>query len=166
MRKFLLNLIDFFHPPFARFIPKATFRYLATGGSTAAMGVIVYFIAYNFVLQQQGIRLPFIYISGPIAALILELCITFPLGFLLNKYLVFTQSNLRGRIQLMRYDRMYQYPSELYPHQNHGRTIAFLPHHCKIQHHGSGYHFQLFLTEKFQLWGKSRKNKGLINTAG
>lgn len=103
MRKFLLNLIDFFHPPFARFIPLATFRYLATGGSTAAMGVIVYFIAYNFVLQQQGIRLPFIYISGPIAALILELCITFPLGFLLNKYLVFTQSNLKGRIQLIRY---------------------------------------------------------------
>ncbi len=103
MRLLILNCIDFFHQPFARWIPKATFRYLVTGGSTAATGVIVYFIAYNFILLKQGWNTPFIFISGPIAALILELCITFPLGFLLNKYLVFTQSNLRGRIQLLRY---------------------------------------------------------------
>lgn len=103
MRKFILNFIDFFHQPFSRWIPQATFRYLATGGSTAVLGVLIYFIAYNFVLHQQGILLPFIFISGPIAALILELCITFPLGFLLNKYLVFTESNLKGRTQLFRY---------------------------------------------------------------
>lgn len=103
MRKTALNVIDFFHQPFARWIPQATFRYLVTGGSTAAMGVLVYFLVYNFVLHQQGVTLPFIFISGPIAALIIELGITFPMGFLLNKYLVFTESNLRGRIQLFRY---------------------------------------------------------------
>lgn len=103
MRNFLLSFIDFFHLPFSRFVPKATFRYLFTGGSTALTGVIAYFIAYNFILRKEGWHTPFIYISGPIAALMLELCITFPLGFLLNKYLVFTQSNLRGRIQLVRY---------------------------------------------------------------
>lgn len=103
MRKFALTFIDFFHQPFAKWIPQATFRYLVTGGSTAAMGVLVYFLVYNFVLQKQGILLPFIFISGPIAALLIELCITFPMGFILNKYLVFTESNLRGRIQLFRY---------------------------------------------------------------
>lgn len=103
MRNLLLRLIDFFHRPFARLIPQSTFRYLVSGGTTAAMGVIIYFIAYNFVLKQQGIQTPFIFVSGPIAALLLELCITFPMGFLLNKYLVFTQSTLRGRIQLFRY---------------------------------------------------------------
>lgn len=103
MRAFLLQIIDFFHTPVAKWIPKATFRYAFTGGSTAATGILVYFITYNFILHQQGISLPFIFISGPITALIIELSITFPLGFLLNKYLVFTQSNLRGRVQLIRY---------------------------------------------------------------
>lgn len=103
MRAFLLQLIDFFHKPVAKWIPVATFRYALTGGGTAAMGILVYFITYNFILNQQGIALPFITISGPITALLIELSITFPLGFLLNKYLVFTQSTLRGRVQLMRY---------------------------------------------------------------
>ena len=103
MQRVILNFIDFFHVPFSRWIPKATFRYLVTGGSTAALGVIIYFIVYNFILHQQGFQLPFIFISGPIAALLIELCITFPTGFLLNKYLVFTDSDLKGRVQFFRY---------------------------------------------------------------
>jgi len=103
MRAFLLCIIDFFHKPVAKWIPVATFRYTVTGGGTAAMGILIYFITYNFVLKQQGINLPFIFISGHISALLIELSITFPIGFLLNKYLVFTQSDLRGRVQLIRY---------------------------------------------------------------
>jgi putative flippase GtrA len=103
MRAFLLRIIIFFHKPVAKWIPELTFRYAVTGGGTAAMGILVYFITYNFVLKQQGISLPFIFISGHISALLIELSITFPIGFLLNKYLVFTQSDLRGRVQLMRY---------------------------------------------------------------
>ena len=37
------------------------------------------------------------------AALFLSFCISFCAGFLLNKYVVFTGSYLRGRIQLFRY---------------------------------------------------------------
>jgi hypothetical protein len=103
MRKAALAFIDFFHYPFSRWIPQSTFRYLVTGSTTAGMGVVVYFIVYNFILRKQGFHLPFVFVSGPIAALLLELCITFPMGFLLNKYLVFTESTLRGRIQLFRY---------------------------------------------------------------
>lgn len=103
MRNFILTFIDFFHAPVSRWVPQATFRYLVTGGTTAFMGVLVYFLVYNFVLHQQGFQLPFLFISGPIAALLIELCITFPMGFLLNKYLVFTESDLKGRIQLFRY---------------------------------------------------------------
>ncbi|MCP6473824.1 hypothetical protein NL509_28680, partial [Klebsiella pneumoniae] len=71
--------------------------------TTALMGVLIYFLAYNYILRQENIHLPFVMITAPIAALIIELCITFPMGFLLNKYLVFTQSTLRGRQQLFRY---------------------------------------------------------------
>lgn len=42
-------------------------------------------------------------ITAPVAALIIESVITFIIGFSLNKYLVFTQSQLKGRVQLFRY---------------------------------------------------------------
>lgn len=103
MRKALLSLIDFFYPPFSRWISQHTFRYLATGGSTFAAGIVIYYIVYNFVLRQQDIRLGGLLITAPIAALAIESIITFFIGFLLNKYLVFTQSNLKGRVQLFRY---------------------------------------------------------------
>lgn len=103
MRKAILSLIDFFYPPFSRWISQHTFRYLATGGSTFAAGIVIYYIAYNFVLKQQDIRVGGLLITAPIAALAIESVITFLIGFLLNKYLVFTQSNLKGRVQLFRY---------------------------------------------------------------
>ncbi len=103
MRKALLKLIDFFYPPFSSWLSLHTFRYLATGGTTAASGIVVYFMAYNFILQQQDVMVGSILITAPIAALAIESFITFLIGFILNKYLVFTQSNLKGRIQLFRY---------------------------------------------------------------
>jgi putative flippase GtrA len=103
MRKALLKLIDFFYPPFSSWLSLHTFRYLATGAATAASGIVVYFIAYNFVLQQQDVQLANLLITAPIAALVIESFITFLIGFILNKYLVFTQSNLKGRVQLFRY---------------------------------------------------------------
>ncbi|RZM27197.1 MAG: GtrA family protein [Pedobacter sp.] len=104
MRKAILRFIDFFYPPFSRWITPHTFRYIVSGGTTACTGVVVYFIAYNFILQQQDVRIDGMpLITGPIAALAIESIVTFLIGFMLNKYLVFTQSNLKGRVQLFRY---------------------------------------------------------------
>lgn len=103
MRKRLLSLIDFFYPPFSRWISPHTFRYIASGGTTLAIGVVVYYIAYNFILKQEDVRIGSLLITAPIAALAIESIITFIIGFVLNKYLVFTKSNLKGRIQLFRY---------------------------------------------------------------
>ena len=103
MRKAILKIIDFFYPPFSRWLSLHTFRYIASGGATAATGIVVYFIAYNFILQQEPVKLGSLLITAPIAALAIESIITFVIGFMLNKYLVFTSSNLKGRIQLFRY---------------------------------------------------------------
>ncbi|MBG6236365.1 putative flippase GtrA [Pedobacter sp. CAN_A7] len=103
MRKAILKIIDFFYPPFSRWLSLHTFRYIASGGATAATGIVVYFIAYNFILQQEHVKVGSILITAPIAALAIESFITFVIGFMLNKYLVFTSSNLKGRIQLFRY---------------------------------------------------------------
>lgn len=107
MRKFALNVIDFFYPPFKNWFSIGTFRYLASGGFTAASSIVAYFVIYNFILGQKDIHLGSYLITAPIAALGLEAIFTFLVGFMLNKYLVFTQSNLKGRIQLFRYGTVF-----------------------------------------------------------
>jgi putative flippase GtrA len=103
MRKTLLSLIDFFYPPFSRWLSPHTFRYIVSGGTTLMIGIVGYYIAYNFILKQQDVRIASLLVTAPIAALAIESIITFIIGFGLNKYLVFTKSNLKGRIQLFRY---------------------------------------------------------------
>lgn len=103
MRKALVKFIDFFYPPFSGWFSLHTFRYIASGGTTAASGIIVYYLVYNLVLEQQNVQIASLLITAHIAALAIESMITFVIGFVLNKYIVFTQSNLKGRIQLFRY---------------------------------------------------------------
>ncbi|MET7000272.1 GtrA family protein [Chitinophaga defluvii] len=103
MRTFILQIIDFFYKPFARVMPLQTFRYLACGGGNTMLDIFLYFICYNFILQKQMVHLPFVEMTPHIAALFMSLAVTFPTGFLLSKYIVFSESNLRGRIQLIRY---------------------------------------------------------------
>ncbi|TCC98685.1 GtrA family protein [Pedobacter hiemivivus] len=107
MRKFLLKIIDFFYPPFSNWLPLHTFRYLVSGGTTAACGIVSYYIAYNWILHQENIHVDFPFlpklITAHSAALIISTFISFSIGFTLNKYLVFTKSNLKGRIQMFRY---------------------------------------------------------------
>jgi putative flippase GtrA len=103
MRKALLKIIDFFYPPFSRWLSLHTFRYLVSGGTTFLTGIVAYYVIYNLVLHQQNIRLSFVMITAPIAALAIESLITLSVGFFLNKYLIFTESNLKGRVQLFRY---------------------------------------------------------------
>lgn len=107
MRKRALKVIDFFYPPFKRWFTLHTFRYMASGGITVSSGIIGYFIIFNFILHQQDVRVGQYLITAPIAALFLESAVTFCVGFMLNKYLVFTQSTLVGRVQLFRYATVY-----------------------------------------------------------
>lgn len=103
MRKRALMVIDFFYPPFKKWFTLHTFRYMASGGITAATGIIGYFLIYNYILHQQDVTIGPYLVTAHIAALAIESVSTFIVGFTLNKYLVFTQSNLKGRIQLFRY---------------------------------------------------------------
>ena len=107
MRKLALTIIDFFYPLFRKHLSIDTFRYMASGGTTAATGIVVFYVVYNWVFKQQDVHLhlPFFpkLITAPTATLIIESIVTFIVGFTLNKYLVFTESNLKGRVQLFRY---------------------------------------------------------------
>lgn len=95
--------IDWFYIPPLRFIPIETFRYAATGGGNTVLDIVLYYIFYNFVFDKQNFDLQIITISPHIAAFLVVFPITFTTGFLLAKYITFTQSDLKGRTQLARY---------------------------------------------------------------
>jgi putative flippase GtrA len=99
----ILKILDFVYPPFKSIMPLKTFRYAACGGGTTALNIFIFFISYNFILKKQILHLPFIAISAHIAAFIIAFCITQPIGFYLNRYVVFKGSQLRRRVQLFRY---------------------------------------------------------------
>ncbi|MEO6838738.1 MAG: GtrA family protein [Ginsengibacter sp.] len=103
MRKRIIAFIDFFYPPFKKMLPLQTFRYAVCGGSNMLLDIFLFYISFNYIFQKQILHLGFISLKSYNAALCLSFCVTFPLGFLLSKYIVFNSSYLRGHVQLFRY---------------------------------------------------------------
>lgn len=103
MKQKLTSLLDTFYPPFRGLMPLQTFRYAACGGINTMLGLAVYFISYTFLLSGKNFDFGFFAFKPHVAALFFSTCISFVVGFSLNKYVVFTSSNLKGRIQLFRY---------------------------------------------------------------
>lgn len=67
------------------------------------LDILVYYVSYNFILHKQIVDLGFIAFKPHIAALWVAFAVSFPIGFLLSKYIVFDNSQLKGGIQLFRY---------------------------------------------------------------
>lgn len=99
----ILHIINWLYKPFKKFIPAETFRYAVCGGANTSFDIFLYFINYNFILQKRMVETKFFTISPHIAAFFMAFTITFPTGFFLSKYITFSQSELKGRIQLFRY---------------------------------------------------------------
>lgn len=112
MKHRIINFIDFFYPPFRKFIPIQTFRYLACGGSNTLLDILIYIVSYNLILKKKVVHFGTIHIGNwiqdvavkpHIMAFIMSFAISFPTGFFLMRNVVFNDSNLHGRVQLFRY---------------------------------------------------------------
>ncbi len=103
MRNNINQFLDLFYPIFKRFMPIETFRYAACGGINTMSGLFVWYCCYYFVFSRMVVNLVFYSFESYTLALLVSSTYSFSLGFLLNKYVVFTSSNLKGRIQLFRY---------------------------------------------------------------
>ena len=88
-------------------MPLQTFRYAACGGFNTLLGLAVYYISYKFILKEQELHFGFYAFKSHVAALFLACCVSFPVGFFLAKYVVFSDSNMKGRVQLFRYFMVY-----------------------------------------------------------
>jgi putative flippase GtrA len=102
-KNFIISVIDQFYPPFRKFMNLQTFRYLACGGGNTLLDIALYFVSHNYILKKQVLDLGFVVVKPHIGAFIIAFCISFPTGFWLMRSIVFTDSNLRGRVQLFRY---------------------------------------------------------------
>lgn len=102
-RDLVLPVIDFFYPPFRRVMSQQTFRYAASGGGNTLLGFLIYFVSYRYLLAEKNLHLGIYAFKGHIAALFISFCITFPIGFFMSKYVVFSDSKMKGKIQLFRY---------------------------------------------------------------
>ena len=125
MKNTITSFIDFFYPPFKRIMPLQTFRYGACGGGNMVLGFLVFTGVFHLITNLSHINLGFIEFTistvkiGNARVLMMQSdtfafkahsfalscssTVVFFVGFLLNKYVVFTSSNLKGRIQLFRY---------------------------------------------------------------
>jgi putative flippase GtrA len=103
IRAAILKVVDFFYPPFRKFMTLQMYRYAACGGGNTLLNIFIYFITYNYILEKQVLDLGWIAFTPHIAAFFIAFCITFPIGFYLSMYVVFHGSYLRRRIQLIRY---------------------------------------------------------------
>jgi putative flippase GtrA len=101
--KFLYPIIDFFYPPFKKLMPLKTFRYAASGAGNTFLGLLSYYITYKFILQKNDFHFGFYAFKSHIAALFVSFCVSFFVGFFLMKYVVFNDSNMKGRVQMFRY---------------------------------------------------------------
>ncbi|MDB5116076.1 MAG: hypothetical protein JWQ79_1568 [Mucilaginibacter sp.] len=103
VKETILFIIDLFYPLFKSIFSLQTFRYAACGGVNTILDIGLFSINYNLVFKKHNFILGSITLSPHIASLLLAFCITLPTGFYLNRYVVFQQSGLRRRSQLLRY---------------------------------------------------------------
>ena len=101
--KFISDVIDYFYPPFRRYFGLQFFRYGVSGAANIVFDWGLYSFIYNIILQKQMLNLGLVTLSSPIAALFITFPITLFTGFLLQKYVTFTESEMRGHKQLARY---------------------------------------------------------------
>ena len=97
------KVIGFTYPVFRRFIPVEIYRYGVCGSVNIVFDWVLYFLVYNFIFKDKLIDLGIVVLSPHIATLAVIFPITTFSGFLLQKYVTFTESDLRGRVQLIRY---------------------------------------------------------------
>jgi len=102
-RQFILSVIDFFYNPFKKILPLQTFRYAAAGGANTVFDICMFSVGYNFIFKKENFHFGHFTLTPYVASLIFAFCFSQPTGFYLNRYVVFQDSGLKRRAQLIRY---------------------------------------------------------------
>lgn len=101
------TIMDFFYPPFQKYMTLQFFKYGLAGTTNLLFDWFLYFLLYNFVLQHEMLNLGIVTLSSHIAAMTIKIPIVLISGFLLQKYVTFSDSKLSWRVQLFRYSTVF-----------------------------------------------------------
>lgn len=102
--RLITRVIDWFYiPPLRRIMPVQTFRYAACGGFNVLFSWVLYYIVFHYIICEQDVDAGFFVFSAHVASQIIVFPVITLTGFLLNRYVAFKNSPLRGRTQLVRY---------------------------------------------------------------
>jgi putative flippase GtrA len=97
------TILNIFFPLFKKFMSLQTYYYIVCGGGNTLFGFILYYLTYHYLLNKENLDLNLVVIKPHIASFIISFGITFPIGFLLSKYVVWSESYLKGKQQLFRH---------------------------------------------------------------
>ncbi|NBR14446.1 MAG: GtrA family protein [Flavobacteriales bacterium] len=108
---FLHQLMDFFYPLFKKFMDKKTYYYAVCGGSNTVLSWLLFELFFRIVFNKANTTFNFEFLGKVLNFTVtaytysafLCLIISMTIGFLLNKFVVFTESSVKGHHQLMRY---------------------------------------------------------------
>lgn len=103
MKDKITSFIDLFYPLAKPFMPLQTFRYAFCGGSNMLFDLGLFYVFYHFVFQKEVVDIGIMAFEPYVAAYFIAFAISFPTGFLMSKYIVWTNSNLTGKVQFARY---------------------------------------------------------------
>lgn len=103
MYQIIVNFLDIFYPLFKRFMNKRTYHYLACGGGNTLLALVLYSYSFHTLLNEQNLDLNIIELKPHIGAFFISFLITFPIGFLLSRYVVWHESNLPWKTQFVRH---------------------------------------------------------------
>ena len=99
------RILDFFYPLVKRLFDQTTYYYAVCGVGNLVLSWILFFVFFQYVFKKQFFHLDFFNFTFSAYTLSAIACflISFALGFVLMKYIVFTESGLKGRVQFFRY---------------------------------------------------------------
>ena len=105
MIKIIHRILDIFYPLASRFFARTTFYYAACGVGNLVLSWLLFFLFFQFLFVKKTLHIELIDFTFSAYTLSAFLCflISFFIGFILMKYVVFVESELKGRIQLFRY---------------------------------------------------------------
>lgn len=97
--------LDLFYPLVSRIFDKTTYYYAAAGSANLVLGWVLFWFLDHVLINAATVNLPIINHPVHSYTMVAAICAVFSylFGFFMMRYVVFTESQLKGRVQFFRY---------------------------------------------------------------
>jgi len=99
------SFLDLFYPLVKKIFDKTTYYYAVAGSTNLVLGWVLFWVLDHWVIHSKTVKLPLIEHPVHSYTVIAAACggFSFLFGFMMMRYVVFTESQLKGRVQFFRY---------------------------------------------------------------